>query len=135
VLAFFKKYPNAGAGQNGRDQALETLDGNMKWISSYKNKVGEWITKKCPKDICPWSVYRLNEKVIPINYHLTLQPNITHDTFQGDVIIEVDVKQESLSHFIVHADSRLEITESKVMDSQDKVIDIDPAFRYEPLGK
>ncbi|SPP87880.1 glutamyl aminopeptidase isoform X2 [Drosophila guanche] len=40
---FFEKYPEAGAGTAARQQALETVKANIKWLSLNKQQVGEWL--------------------------------------------------------------------------------------------
>lgn len=41
---FFKKYPNAGAGQNARIQALEAVQNNIKWLERNKESIGTWLS-------------------------------------------------------------------------------------------
>ncbi|XP_017785900.1 PREDICTED: glutamyl aminopeptidase-like isoform X2 [Nicrophorus vespilloides] len=41
--AFFAKYPNAGAGESARKQALETVSNNIKWLEENKKSVEDWI--------------------------------------------------------------------------------------------
>lgn len=43
LLAFFKKYPEAGAGELARKRALEIIDHNIKWLSANKKIVQNWI--------------------------------------------------------------------------------------------
>lgn len=43
MLDFFKQNPDVGAGQIYREQAIETLDGNTKWLLKYGSVVGEWF--------------------------------------------------------------------------------------------
>ncbi|XP_044317726.1 glutamyl aminopeptidase isoform X2 [Drosophila rhopaloa] len=40
---FFTKYPEAGAGTAARQQALETVKANIKWLTVNKAQVGEWL--------------------------------------------------------------------------------------------
>ncbi|KAH8243515.1 hypothetical protein KR032_008161 [Drosophila birchii] len=40
---FFAKYPEAGAGTAARQQALEAVKANIKWLAVNKDKVGEWL--------------------------------------------------------------------------------------------
>lgn len=42
---FFAKYPEAGAGETARAQALETVRNNIKWITSNKENIGKWLTE------------------------------------------------------------------------------------------
>ena len=135
VLRFFEKYPNAGAGQNDREQAIEVLNGNIKWLNNYKNIITTWFTTRCSKQICPWNQYRLNENVIPIKYDVTFQPNVTNtqSNFSGHVTIYVKIDQE-IEAFIVHADANLNITKSSVSTNDTNgPIAIESEFRYLPL--
>ena len=43
VLDFFKKYPDAGAGARGRQQALEKMAQNIYWMKHFKPTVVEWL--------------------------------------------------------------------------------------------
>lgn len=42
---FFAKYPEAGAGAAARQQALETVANNIKWLEKYKTVIEDWIKK------------------------------------------------------------------------------------------
>ncbi|KYB24889.1 Glutamyl aminopeptidase-like Protein [Tribolium castaneum] len=44
MKSFFAKYPEAGAGAAARQQALETVANNIKWLEKYKTVVENWIT-------------------------------------------------------------------------------------------
>jgi glutamyl aminopeptidase len=41
--AFFKKYPDAGAGANARIQALEAVRNNIKFLERHLDSIGEWL--------------------------------------------------------------------------------------------
>lgn len=41
---FFAEYPDAGAGEAARVQALETVQNNIKWLQSNKELVEAWIS-------------------------------------------------------------------------------------------
>jgi len=41
---FFAKYPEAGAGTTARQQALEAVKANIKWLTVNKIQVGEWLS-------------------------------------------------------------------------------------------
>lgn len=43
IKDFFAKYPNAGAGERGRKQALETVQANIVWMSRNKKMFDEWL--------------------------------------------------------------------------------------------
>ena len=133
VLDFFKKYPKAGAGKLDRDKALEVLDTNIQWLKNFKNKVVEWITNQCPKDVCPWNVYRLNEKVVPIQYYLTIQVNTTTNVFNGSVQIEVNADTD-VEYLIVHSADILDVTTGQVFDNQTNAeLEVKQRFTYSPL--
>ena len=134
MLRFFEKYPNAGAGQNDREQAIEELNGNIKWLNNYKNVITTWFTTRCAKQVCPWNQYRLNPNVIPIKYDVTFQPNVTNTQshFSGHVTIDVNVDQ-GIEALIVHAEANLNITKSSVLASDNTSIEIENEFRYLPL--
>ena len=40
---FFAKYPDAGAGARGREQALETVQNNINWLKTNKPLVDTWL--------------------------------------------------------------------------------------------
>ena len=43
VESFFAKYPDAGAGARGRMQALETIRGNIVWMTNYQQTISQWL--------------------------------------------------------------------------------------------
>ncbi|XP_039194273.1 glutamyl aminopeptidase isoform X1 [Crotalus tigris] len=40
---FFERYPDAGAGEASRKQALETTKSNIEWLKQYRNDVATWL--------------------------------------------------------------------------------------------
>lgn len=40
---FFAKYPDAGAGARAREQALETVQNNIKWLSKNTDEIEQWL--------------------------------------------------------------------------------------------
>jgi glutamyl aminopeptidase len=40
---FFREYPEAGAGENARKQALENIQNNIKWLKNNKKSVGDFL--------------------------------------------------------------------------------------------
>ncbi|CAG0886917.1 unnamed protein product [Cyprideis torosa] len=48
MLAFFAKYPEAGAGARAREQALETVRNNIKWATDpdYLSSIKKWLEEK-----------------------------------------------------------------------------------------
>ncbi|KAK3612374.1 hypothetical protein CHS0354_031967 [Potamilus streckersoni] len=45
VKDFFAKYPEAGAGSRGRQQALESIEANIVWMETNKEKIVNWLQK------------------------------------------------------------------------------------------
>jgi glutamyl aminopeptidase len=43
VEAFFSKYPEAGAGERGRRQALETIRANIAWSNDHVDHIVDWL--------------------------------------------------------------------------------------------
>nr|KAF6386617.1 glutamyl aminopeptidase [Myotis myotis] len=41
--SFFKKYPEAGAGEKPRQQALETVKNNIEWLKQNRKSISEWF--------------------------------------------------------------------------------------------
>ncbi|ELK36549.1 Glutamyl aminopeptidase [Myotis davidii] len=41
--SFFKKYPEAGAGEKPREQALETVKNNIEWLKQNRKSISEWF--------------------------------------------------------------------------------------------
>ncbi|XP_076074224.1 glutamyl aminopeptidase-like [Mytilus galloprovincialis] len=46
VEAFFKQYPDAGAGERAREQALESIRGNIAWMSNYQDIISKWLCQE-----------------------------------------------------------------------------------------
>ncbi|KAL4641863.1 glutamyl aminopeptidase isoform X1 [Arapaima gigas] len=42
---FFKRHPEAGAGETPRKQALETVVNNIDWVKRNKAEIGQWLEK------------------------------------------------------------------------------------------
>jgi glutamyl aminopeptidase len=40
---FFMDYPDAGAGKAARNQALDHVRTNIRWLSQYKETVEGWL--------------------------------------------------------------------------------------------
>ncbi|XP_072747372.1 aminopeptidase A isoform X2 [Anoplolepis gracilipes] len=40
---FFERYPDAGAGENNRAKALETVSSNIKWLSRIAPEINKWF--------------------------------------------------------------------------------------------
>jgi glutamyl aminopeptidase len=43
VQNFFRQYPDAGAGERGRKQALETIRTNIMWMNKNANQISDWL--------------------------------------------------------------------------------------------
>lgn len=43
MLDFFEEYPDAGAGARARQQAIETVQGNINWVERNADIVYEWL--------------------------------------------------------------------------------------------
>jgi len=51
LKAFFEKYPEAGAGADGRAKALETVSKNIKWLAKNHEIFKQWFCPQCRKDL------------------------------------------------------------------------------------
>lgn len=40
---FFAKNPDAGAGARARQEALENVKNNIRWLSDYKQTLAQWL--------------------------------------------------------------------------------------------
>uniref|UniRef100_A0A8C4SES3 Aminopeptidase n=1 Tax=Erpetoichthys calabaricus TaxID=27687 RepID=A0A8C4SES3_ERPCA len=45
---FFETYPEAGAGEGPRKQALESVRNNIRWLASNKNEIQAWLESRGP---------------------------------------------------------------------------------------
>ena len=43
VLEFFKKYPEAGAGERSRRQAVENIQTNIEWVAQHRDSIANWL--------------------------------------------------------------------------------------------
>lgn len=43
---FFAKYPEAGAGARGRQQALERVRTNINWVNRNQEVIQEWLNNQ-----------------------------------------------------------------------------------------
>ncbi|KAH3863357.1 glutamyl aminopeptidase-like [Dreissena polymorpha] len=50
VQMFFAKYPDAGAGASGRKQVLESIQRNIRWMATNKQRVVTWLESHVPKE-------------------------------------------------------------------------------------
>lgn len=77
----------------------------------------------------PWTDHRLPDHIRPTAYDLVLQPNLTTDTFDGQVNITVNVRSPT-DYFILHA-HLLNVTFFQVKYQNGTVVKVDTAFPYE----
>ena len=42
---FWAKYPDAGAGARGRDQARESIQRNIDWMNNNADVIATWLEK------------------------------------------------------------------------------------------
>jgi len=73
--------------------------------------------------------FRLPKTVIPINYALSLEPDLESKTFNGEEEIEIDVF-EPVNHIILNA-KELEISQAYVKNSADSKLDASISFDTE----
>ena len=50
VMEFFKRYPNAGAGERGRTQAIEKIRINIDWVTRHRDKIASWLYSNVDMD-------------------------------------------------------------------------------------
>uniref|UniRef100_A0A3B3H2I0 Aminopeptidase n=1 Tax=Oryzias latipes TaxID=8090 RepID=A0A3B3H2I0_ORYLA len=62
----------------------------------------------------PWSRLRLPRYIIPLHYHLVLQPNLTTLRFTGSVQIQIDVQNNS--NWVVLHSKDLQISKATILD-------------------
>ena len=43
VLEFIKKFPDAGAGERSRRQAVEKIRANVEWVEQYRDDIANWL--------------------------------------------------------------------------------------------
>lgn len=46
IQEFFAKYPNAGSGARARQQALEEVETNIRWIDNHADLLHSWFLKQ-----------------------------------------------------------------------------------------
>lgn len=71
----------------------------------------------------PWHDFRLSKHVLPEHYDLMLKPNISGDTFEGQVNITVNVTRNT-DTVIVHKHHTLNVYESRVYSIDDQVSEV-----------
>lgn len=97
---FFNEHKEAGAGVNARKEALETVQGNIKWIETHKSEVSAWLKDQNK----PFHNVRLPRYIVPKEYDVRLQPDLDSGVFNGSVTITVQLKKPS-KFFVVHVES------------------------------
>lgn len=53
---FFSQYPDAGTGQLNREQALETVRFNIRWVEAYATVIEDWLASSSS----PWFIIHPN---------------------------------------------------------------------------
>ena len=43
MRAFFQRYPEAGAGERSRREALETTQANINWLAKHRQRLADWL--------------------------------------------------------------------------------------------
>nr|XP_042907730.1 uncharacterized protein LOC107439767 isoform X3 [Parasteatoda tepidariorum] len=123
MKSFFAEYPDAGAGKRGRQQALETVQNNIRWLKTYKESIKAWLEKSIP-----WYHHRLPSYIVPEHYDLLLHPMLEESRFRGTVAITVELQKPS-DVFIVHAKG-LNVTHQSIL-SDGKNISLVDVFQHE----
>ncbi|CAL1297547.1 unnamed protein product [Larinioides sclopetarius] len=110
MRSFFAKYPDAGAGKRRRQQALEAVQNNIRWIQRHVQGLKEWLEVEGPT---PWYSPRLPSHTVPEHYDLHLHPSLTQDGFQGRVSIVVALRKPA-DRLLVHKAKLLNVSEAQV---------------------
>ncbi|XP_054706486.1 uncharacterized protein LOC129216302 [Uloborus diversus] len=127
MKSFFTRYPDAGAGKRRRQQALENVQNNIKWLKSYKEDVKLWLEIE---GTAPWYHYRLPSYIVPRHYDLVVYPMLDEDRFNGSVKITVSLQKPS-DYFLVHA-VELNVSKVEVKKADDEtVVALDDVFQVE----
>ena len=117
VENFFKKYPNAGAGENSRKQTIDKIKKNVKWFSNSELQVNRWLVNYTSVSK-PWINWRLDDRIKPTHYEIYWNIDLQSDKFDGNVTIHVET-EIFLDYFVVHSKS-LQITDSQVSSKSDE---------------
>ncbi|XP_073717169.1 leucyl-cystinyl aminopeptidase isoform X2 [Misgurnus anguillicaudatus] len=75
-------------------------------------------------ELFPWTELRLPASVHPVHYNISLHPNLTSMTFQGDVSISVEVLQET-KKIVLHS-SNMSITKATFDGKDVKILEYKP---------
>ena len=46
MKAFFTRYPEAGAGERARREALETTQANINWLKNHRDELASWLAER-----------------------------------------------------------------------------------------
>lgn len=117
VENFFKKYPNAGAGESSRKQTIDKIKKNVKWFSNSELQVNKWLVNYT-SITKPWINWRLDDRIKPIHYEIYWNIDLKSDKFDGNVTIHVET-EVFLDYFVVHSKS-LQITDSQVFSKSNE---------------
>ena len=127
MKTFFTKYPDAGAGKRRRQQALENVLNNIKWLKTYKESVKTWLEIEGSS---PWYYHRLPPNIVPEHYDLLFYPKLNDDIFIGSANITVSVNKTT-DCFLVHA-VKLNVTDYDItyLENNSKV-EVEEMFEYD----
>ncbi|OTF72637.1 hypothetical protein BLA29_000862, partial [Euroglyphus maynei] len=125
VMDFFEQYPDAGAGQGARMEAIETVRKNIQWIKDNRENVSKILNDYSPMEN-PWMQWRLDESVRPKHYDVNLTVLVDEEKFSGSVRIQVEI-QRPIRHLILHSKD-LNITLSAVYTEQQPRVEVSIPF-------
>lgn len=130
MLDFFTKFPEAGAGEAARQQALETVRQNIAWSEKNEAKISESLVARDETE-SPWLNWRLDSLVRPSHYKLSLTIDVDEEVFEGSVEIDISVGRP-LNYLILHSKD-LTITEAGVYtSSNNKSVSSSKGQEYKP---
>ena len=131
VNAFFEKYPDAGAGEAARKEALETIEKNIDWLDTNGKDISDILNLR-DEIQNPWLNWRLDESVKPVHYDINLKIDVDNEIFSGSMKIEINLTKP-LRYLILHSKDLL-IKSSTINTKVDNTLvsEVDSAFSYEP---
>ncbi|CAG2104288.1 unnamed protein product, partial [Medioppia subpectinata] len=111
VENFLAEDQTLGIANYDKNRAIDTINANIQWLTRNKDRVINFL--ECRSASCPWTSYRLDEKITPNNYALEFNIDVEESTFTGTANIDVTAGHPT-QYFIVHAADTLDITSSVV---------------------
>lgn len=134
VLDFFAQNPNAGASLLYRQQTIDLIEANIRWLNRHYETVYEYFVRACDSKICPWKNFRLNRNVRPLQYDLTIQIDTDSFRYNGTVKIKLNITSNDIKHIILHTASTLNISTIEIKNIENNQrISILNNFQYNPL--